>query len=213
MGFISAECLAWLAWSCTCRAGWIPTQPHPPCAVQSGSTFSLPLWLLREACFTYANVSLKFHLIIISWRFYWWTAEEAEAAHQGRICEFNHLWVSPEPAASDQPLNTLVIADLGLWFSSFTPPAWPESGSWVSRIPLVSWIHSVPVQPSPFCIRGWKGRGDPALFAATTLLTALEVMASSSSCSCFAQLTIESSWRAQSALVRMSNLGIFRGVS
>lgn len=48
------------------------TPPHLELsiAVQSGSPFSLPLWLWREACFTYANASLEFHLIIISWRIY-----------------------------------------------------------------------------------------------------------------------------------------------
>lgn len=84
VGFISAEYLAWLAWRSTCKAGWSPTHPSLPSAVQSGSAFSLPLWLWREVCFTYANASPKFHLIIISWRFYWWAAE---ATHQERNCE------------------------------------------------------------------------------------------------------------------------------
>lgn len=51
-----------------------------------------PIVVQREVCFTYANASPQFHLIIISWRFYWWAAE---ATLRERNCELTiskSLW-------------------------------------------------------------------------------------------------------------------------
>lgn len=94
----------------------------------------------------------------------------------GKNLEVNHLWVPLEAAASHQHLNTLVIADPRCWFSLFTYPAWPESGSSLVSCP---W-------PSSFCVRGSRGSGDSAFFAGAALPTAPEVMTSTSPCNFFA---------------------------
>lgn len=148
MGFISAEYLAWWVWRSTYEAGWSPARPQPPQGCTIRKCFSLPLWLQREVCFTYANTSPQFHLIIISWRFYWWAAE---ATHQERNCE---LTISRSPWRLLLPTSLWIFC----WWQTkvLIPPILPFSclvGVWQLSLPD-PFYHRVcifPLPPPPLC--------------------------------------------------------------